>query len=733
MPVTTRSKSKRCLSSIPNDVELHLPKTSYPQKLVGSPKPRQPNRLLNQRRKKRPKKPLLPGPKPKQESSKYHCQKKDELSSTNTDFSSPSLPPNTFTHFFCQKCNCQQGVFTSLVDSCTNCMHQFDDHHDMENPWNPVCDYLCERQDLVTSIMQRLLNTRVVVIRATPFVGKTVLLMLLGYHILQEYRDLEPVFIEWETRTNRNNLPFEEYLESEASKWKSKNAKFRRFRNPAARKVFLIDEGQNSYEEQQFWHQSLKNHSTSSQSLFVLVCLYGISGISAAHEPGIASQALLVDLFQRVELRPSANNNLHILFTPKETSIMVMKWATVQNFQLENGMFEYLHATTDGHPGVLDTILAYLKLRFTNLPDSIRRTRSWSPQLCRGLIAEDSGFISELNIWGRGFWTFRSELQVKKYLGHPLYSHIPFFRVKAALRKVAELLHGYNLPDGESSDAFTFCYKMGLLHTEQPYPGRQDVTYTFASPIHRRYAYHRLFPGPEPGTRLDKMTLRQACLNVIERFSPSVLQVRSPKSQSSWGIPEAAFQNEIYCCFSHELNNIEILSEYSYTKDGRIDFYVLDKRWGIEILQSGNKNKMEEHLGRFRIGGKYHGWGILEDYIVLNFCPKSTVQALEIKDPDIQSHILQIAINSNEYTAEVYTYDNKLQTTLHLSKGRQRSHDADCDWDSDESDVYTALCDSKKLEKEAKQRMQELEQEKQEMQQEMEQKIFQLQLQLNQR
>ncbi|EDN91312.1 predicted protein [Sclerotinia sclerotiorum 1980 UF-70] len=274
MPVTTRSKSKRCFSSIANDVELYLSKTSYPQKL-------------------------------------------------------------------------------------------FDDHHDMTHPWNPVCDYLCERQDLVTSIMQRLLDTRVLVIRATPFVGKTVILKLLGYHIVEEHRDLEPVYIEWKTMKQRNNLPFDKYLGNEASKWQSKNSKVRPH-NPAARKVFLIDEAQNSYEDGEFWHQNLKNYNTRSQSLFVLVCLYGISGISAAHEPGIASQALLVDSFQRIELRPSANNNLHILFTPKETSVMVMKWATVQNFQLENGMFEYLHAATNGHPGVLDMILNYLKLCFTN-------------------------------------------------------------------------------------------------------------------------------------------------------------------------------------------------------------------------------------------------------------------------------------------------------------------------------------------------------------------------------
>ena len=201
-------------------------------------------------------------------------------------------------------------------------------------------------------------------------------------------------------------------------------------------------------------------------------------------------------------------------------------------------------------------------------------------------------------------------------------------------------------------DALAFCYKMGFLHAEYSQYGSSEITYIFASPIHRRYvhspctlskltryrvAYRRLIPGPPPGTASDTITLQQACLNAIERFSTSVLHRRSTssniscKSSPNWGIPEAVFQDEIYCCLNHELRNLPILSEYAETKDGRIDFFVFGKKWGIEILQSGDNGRLEEHANRFQSGGKYHKWGILEDYIILNFCSKSSLDALKIK------------------------------------------------------------------------------------------------------
>ncbi|KAL9620592.1 MAG: hypothetical protein Q9160_004846 [Pyrenula sp. 1 TL-2023] len=366
-----------------------------------------------------------------------------------------------------------------------------------------------------------------------------------GRHILEKEKDLEPVFICWDRKDLRNDLPYQQYLEQEKSRWQGYNEEYRP-RNPKATTVYLIDEAQDSYEEEHLWTQTLKSHNTRQKPMFVLVCLYGAIGTSRMREPGIESRALLMDHLQRIELRQSVPGQPYMLFKPDETADTVQKWAILNNLHIGTDISEYLHTATDGHPGMVGVIL----------------------------------------------WV----------------------------------------------------------------------------------AYRRLFSGPEPGsdTGLQRISLQQSCLNAIARFSPSVLRLRKIT-----GIPEATYQDELYCCLNYELRSLPILSEYSPSKDGRIDFYIFDKKWGIEVLQPRSKADITEHIRRFQTGGKYQRWNILDDYVILNFCSKASLQQIEIKDTSIQPRFLQIVIDPEECTAEIYTFDKRLRETIGLGEGRRKYRDND--------------------------------------------------------
>jgi hypothetical protein len=210
-------------------------------------------------------------------------------------------------------------------------------------------------------------NRRVVVIRATPMVGKTTLLRLLGHHIVMHERDLEPVYIEWRRQNNpdRGKLPYEKYLQREASEWRDHNKAYRP-NNPNARMIYLIDEAQGSYEEEHFWGTTLKHPNTRSSSLFVLVCLYGAHGISRTLQPHIESQAQRMDRIHRVELRPNGNKPF-MLFRPEETREMIRKWALQHKFDLLDGTCEYIHNSTDGHPGVIGLVLLHFRVCYKNV------------------------------------------------------------------------------------------------------------------------------------------------------------------------------------------------------------------------------------------------------------------------------------------------------------------------------------------------------------------------------
>ncbi|KAF2736795.1 hypothetical protein EJ04DRAFT_595567, partial [Polyplosphaeria fusca] len=460
-----------------------------------------------------------------------------------TNAPSPDLPSTIEKYFWpCQNCSCQEGVFEGLIDGCVICGHTMDDHGpDWNNPWMPNCDFLCKRERLVASVLEYTRKFGVMVIRATPMVGKTALLQLLGLHIADNERDLEPVYLDWKPRDKRIGQTYEHYLQHERAYWQERNTRIRPC-NPSARTIYLIDEAQGSYEDTEFWTMLKNHHNTGMRSLFVLVCVYGAAGVSHIREPNVELQAQRMHSLQRVELRPSSSFGLCMLFREDEVALMVNKFA-------------------------------------------------------------------------------------------------------------------------------------GYLHTDLVNPETKETTFTFASPMHRRVAYRRLFPGREPGAIIQDLTLQQICTNAIARFSPATLwSRRDPKSNRSWGIPEAAFQDELYCCLSLELRYLPIFSQYTHTNDGRIDLSIESRKWGIEILQCGSNTTLAEHVARFAPGGNYYKWDIMDDYIILNFCPRSAFESIKILDTTVQSHLFHVVIEPEKMSAEIYTHDKQLLRSWSLSEGRQQKN-----------------------------------------------------------
>ena len=208
----------------------------------------------------------------------------------------------------------------------------------------------------------------------------------------------------------------------------------------------------------------------------------------------------------------------------------------------------------------------------------------------------------------------------------------------------------------------------------------------------------------------QSITFQQVCLNAIQRFNSFALQSRFTSSFDRWNILEATFQDEMYCCLNYELRNLLILFEYSHTKDDKVDFYVFDKKWCIEMFQCESKTRIVEHATRFATRENYRTWNICEDYIILNFCFKSTLNEIDLEDnvfssirynfvltrtfsldDEIQSHTLQIVLNSTKYTMKIYTHDNRLLTTLILKKERQKFYSNNYDSFFDNIHIFSAM------------------------------------------
>ena len=360
MPVITRSQSQRNLLPISENAN-----SCFPSKLFTKPvgdlsyTTSSQNSLKNPvalKKFHRTKKTVSFSQKPQNGSRKHQSSDRNEQSQTATEVFSPNLSDRTITHWACETCSCPQGTFDYPVNSCIRCGHETDRHEEIESDWDTRCSYICEKKKLIISIMVLLDTMRVVIIRATPQAGKSILLRLLGHHVLRKRKELEPVFINWETREERKDLPYTEYLTRNKSEWQQRNSKYRPY-NPAAKTLYLIDEAQKSYEDADFWTRELKNRGTRGQSMFVLVCLYGADVSSRPSQ--IESLSLTVSPVQRIELRPSHTKNSYILFTLEETTVVVQKWAFSNQYELTEGFYEYVHVATDGHPGMVGFVLRH--------------------------------------------------------------------------------------------------------------------------------------------------------------------------------------------------------------------------------------------------------------------------------------------------------------------------------------------------------------------------------------
>lgn len=85
--------------------------------------------------------------------------------------------------------------------------------------------------------------------------------------------------------------------------------------------------------------------------------------------------------------------------------------------------------------------------------------------------------------------------------------------------------------------------------------------------------------------------------------------------------PEAQYAYELYrCLYAFTGGKCVIHSEYSYTVEGRIDFFIKSRQWGIECIK--DSDRMLNHEKCFQGQGAYGSWGIVCDYIILNFCTK---------------------------------------------------------------------------------------------------------------
>jgi len=157
-------------------------------------------------------------------------------------------------------------------------------------------------------------------------------------------------------------------------------------------------------------------------------------------------------------------------------------------------------------------------------------------------------------------------------------------------------------------------YKSGWVDLDQCPDG--ESRYIFATGLHQRVVDCLL------GIEIQQPDIKESDLfeftsAVLLRFSSRQLATPRQVGNSVQTTPEAQYQDEFYrCAHLHSEGSLVMFPEFGSAK-GRVDFFVDSKKWAIEVLRNGDR--IEEHLARFALEGKYRRMLDAADYIVLDF------------------------------------------------------------------------------------------------------------------
>ena len=172
---------------------------------------------------------------------------------------------------------------------------------------------------------------------------------------------------------------------------------------------------------------------------------------------------------------------------------------------------------------------------------------------------------------------------------------------------------------GEDEPALLECFHNGWLHADNlKLGGRrcgETTAYIFPSPLHRWFVEKKLCDSIH-ATRPGSDSLLQLVIAVIKGFTPRFLRKRRIGPGCIQSQPDAQYQDEFYrSCHALWKGSLTTFPE-SGTKNGRVDFYIPSKQWGVELLHEGDR--LKQHSCRFSGSGAYGNDLMLSDFIILD-------------------------------------------------------------------------------------------------------------------
>ncbi|KAL2819130.1 hypothetical protein BJX63DRAFT_28379 [Aspergillus granulosus] len=462
------------------------------------------------------------------------------------------------------------------------------------------------RPDTVQKLANLVDQQKVVHVRGTPASGKTTLaLLLMKYYASQKKNAC--YFGSWTMLSKISSKTLNPWTLLQL-------ALYRASAGPADHivpgTILLVDEAQLSYKDESFWIGIIKLLQSGLASTDIKFCLFSSYGNPITGVEHVPYTPATFKPKQRVDftIQPEGPQ-LGIFFTELESYHAIDQISKHGRRPLiatfDDKAKDYLFSLTNGHPGCLSALVDFI------ITKNERCIRHGETIITKDMILE-SMKIEEKE---KDVWAFIKRTDV--YRSFPNGDNLTP-ETRAVL---ANVLEQGNITHNKVDDALQTCYQLGWLHkTTQPDRLRTTV-YVLPSRLHEKWIEYLIGEEMRP-LPSQFQSLQELVMTILRGFSTTNLKSAGKvlSSAASNRPVEAQYQDEFYRVFNKVAGRgVPISSEWSRTSRGRVDFWIPEKKWAIELLR--DHERIGEHIAQFHRGGRYYDWitdSMVGDWIIIN-------------------------------------------------------------------------------------------------------------------
>ncbi|PYI36808.1 hypothetical protein BP00DRAFT_491437 [Aspergillus indologenus CBS 114.80] len=492
-------------------------------------------------------------------------------------------------------CTCQMGTNKSSVSavdleaSCTECHHSLSKHleytefkqqHTMPasapQPDIQKGPEICARTETLLGIAQELDTKHVVFVQGAPVSGKTTLALLLR-DFLRQTRKV--IFVKgW--KKNGSSLPAVEYLAQAAYEQglckDEVHVDLQSDHNSGL--VFILDDAHETYGDFDFWSEIVDARFGKEHGPRFCLFFSHESLRTGSIEARFSRRQPPFKPSRTVTLLPYWPSSMYsVFYTQSELQDVVKRYSATNGCpELSQNGRECLMSLTDGHPGMVAALLAYI--------------RQYAGREFQQYIYKD--MLSPPTDEFREFLNSNDALEFIRY--QPAGKSLPSkymtngILTQAMIDILLRVLRQGNIRFNHKDKDLKFCVKFGFLYTFLDFADK--VYCVLPSNLHARFleyehtggdqvSFQGIGGGPE---------IREFCIHVLQSLPRKSLQDTFASRRGPAGRVRARadlFQDEFYqSCWSQNIFGGAVTRDWTRTTGARTAVEISAVGWRIELL-----------------------------------------------------------------------------------------------------------------------------------------------------